>query len=566
MPNNHVDTAALKIDFKIEKDGILRIIDTGDGLGAGLGGFHDKPVSATILRDMHEATGAPIAPIFGELHENFMCVENIDIPVVLRPKWSASQSSLDAPAERCIPYSSNNRLSSFISYAWSKQTGQTVLTPISLMATEMHKILWYFLMQKEMKAAEQPSLVYWCNKDNPNTIDITTINMQYGVFIKIADRSDGGGADVYYANDKQALIAIMMRLYQNYINNQGPNQKHIFIIEPAYLTIKQEAKKDYNVTGRAFITLIYDKSTDRLDVKIAAAKWMFPLEPMQTAQLTQAQMLSNIEHSIQLLPFTEQELQNLSTSLLESYGATFKASFKHDDLRVYCEAHPYMPHYLSCLRQNASYKVLLENFGGDTQPARGAQYRQLLSCFVHSSTGRDLVPAFRTILSSMLQVTGGFFVAPNSTPEQIMRNICVFSFFENYLSESNRTDTDQQMQKAFFFLPELCQQLSYIQTTLNKLIIQYLRLTSPSYDIQDMNRALRQAAFVGDVMIMKLLIYTRRADVMAFSPSKKTALDCALENKNERTKAQCLRLLQQVNIEVPPEQKMSHEPTALGMS
>lgn len=564
MPKNHVNTAALKIDFKIDQDGILRIIDIGDGLGADLDGFHDKPVSAIMLRDMHAATGAPIIPIYGELQEDFMCLENIDIPVVLRPQWSAAQSCLDAHAERGIPYSGNNRFSSFISYAWSKQTGQTVLTPISLMATEMHKILWYFLMQKEMKTADQPPLVYWCNKDSPNNIDITAINMQYGVFIKIADRSDGGGSDVYYAKNEQELISILMQLHQN----KAPNQNHIFIIEPAYLTIRQAIGKDYNVTGRAFITLMYDKSTDSLDVKIAAANWMFPLEPFQVTQVTQAQMLSNIKNSIQMLSLTEQELQNLSDSLLGSYETTFKASFKHDDLRVYCEAHPYMPNFLLCLRPNACYKLLLEKFCGETRPDHRTSYWQLLTCVAHSVAGRDLVPAFRRLLSSLGRISEVFFAPSDSTPEQIMVNICTFSFFENYLLESNRVDTNQriQMQTGFSFLPELYQQLGYIQSILNKLIIQYLRRISSSYDIQDMNRALRQAAFIGDIIVMKLLIYTRRADVNALSPSKKTVLDCVLDNQNEETKARCLRLLQQLGVVAPLEQNMTPEPATPEMS
>ena len=49
---------ALKLDFKIDEKGRLRIFDIGDGLAAGLTGFEDTPVSENIkpqffLRENH---------------------------------------------------------------------------------------------------------------------------------------------------------------------------------------------------------------------------------------------------------------------------------------------------------------------------------------------------------------------------------------------------------------------------------------------------------------------------------------------------------------------------------
>ncbi len=38
-------TVALKLDFKIDEKGLVRIFDIGDGLAAGTAGFEDIPLA-----------------------------------------------------------------------------------------------------------------------------------------------------------------------------------------------------------------------------------------------------------------------------------------------------------------------------------------------------------------------------------------------------------------------------------------------------------------------------------------------------------------------------------------
>jgi len=94
-----------------------------------------------------------------------------------------------------------------------------------------------------------------------------------------------------------------------------------------------------------------------------------------------------------------------------------------------------------------------------------------------------------------------------------------------------------------------------IKLTLDKLISQYLTLKDNKYDTKDTNRALRQAAAIGDIVVIKLLIYTRRADVNTLSPSKKTTLDYALqsENKKAEEKEKMLRLLKEIGAQTGEE-------------
>jgi len=107
--------ASLKIDFKFDEQGILRIVDIGDGLGADMNGFQDTPVAAQILSDMYEATGATVATVFGELPFDAMLPESIHVPLVLRNPTSQTHSSLmteDFPSnsERILPYSDFGRI------------------------------------------------------------------------------------------------------------------------------------------------------------------------------------------------------------------------------------------------------------------------------------------------------------------------------------------------------------------------------------------------------------------------------------------------------------------------
>lgn len=52
---------ALKLDFKIDEEGKLRIFDLGDGLAADNAGFEDMPLVATLLKDLQETNNSALA-------------------------------------------------------------------------------------------------------------------------------------------------------------------------------------------------------------------------------------------------------------------------------------------------------------------------------------------------------------------------------------------------------------------------------------------------------------------------------------------------------------------------
>ena len=93
---------------------------------------------------------------------------------------------------------------------------------------------------------------------------------------------------------------------------------------------------------------------------------------------------------------------------------------------------------------------------------------------------------------------------------------------------------------------------SLITLKLDTLIKQFLQAKGKHYDLMDLNRALRQAAYVSDIEVMKLLIGTQRTSVNACSPiTKQTALDFALKRKSKLDmKDSCIQLLVQNGAQV----------------
>lgn len=538
------EVAALKIDFKIDEQGILRIIDVGDGIAAAISGFEDMPVSSRTLKYMHEMSGAAVATLYGELPYTALEDESLHVPLVLRPdsaKGNFHSVEDFSDAERILGYSQYPRLSSFVSCDWAHQKDNFLTMPVALTAMEMHKVLWYFLLEKHLPLAQKKAVAYWCNESAPSTVDFSQIDMTAGVFVKIADRSQGGANNVYYAKDQAQALAIMQNLHQAYPGTNENYEKHLYVIEPAYITIKRYKGKDYNVTGRAFLVLSHNSLTDELEVKITAAKWMFPVAAM-SGKLSTEQMLSNIKNSIDMLTLTEAEEHQLAFDLLNTYGDVIKSAFKHEDLMAYCNEHPMMQCFISCMRPNASYLMILKSYYNEEKMAcfEGMSF---LNIQVNSLIARDVIKTFSQFLTSYTNPSL-FFAKLTLTQEQTLEFICKCSFFENYILQIK--NEDPAIHEYFSFIPFLIENEKFISATLDKLLNAYIRNKDPHYDLSDKNRALRQAANAGDVKVMKLLIYTRRANVNDLSPSHKTTKDYANDCKNEAIKPLMLQILNQV--------------------
>ncbi|MGE3919431.1 MAG: hypothetical protein AB7F64_00550 [Gammaproteobacteria bacterium] len=534
---------ALKLDFKIDEKGILRIFDIGDGLGAGLGGF--KNLGAIRLRDLAEVNKSRIATVFGELTRDAMQPETIHIPIIQRTispegSWIDIEDLSELSSRTLLPYSQASRIQSYVSYFWGNKLNNIPITPMALMALEMHKLLWYTLMQKHMAPAYRENILYWSNDNSTVKLDLRTINMNNGVFIKIADRSLGGGYEIYYAKDANEVEMILAQLHKKYLLSTEDHAKHIFVIEPAYQTIKTHDGKDYNVTGRAFVTLIFDTETRELQAKIAGAKWMLPTEPMQNNK-TQEQMLSNVKHSCKMLPLNEEELEIVSRQIVEVYGAIFKAGITHDDLMEHCNDNPIIPVFKSILKSNATYKLMLEcsKPGSLKNPTQPEEYlrRIIIGVVVRD----DLLNDFSEYLT-YLDNAYTFFASTVSNEHDLISAICFLSFYERFAIFIKTCD---ESYTTSLKVVSLLQNESLITKKLDSLIRQFLQKKNKSYDLKDMNRALRQAAHAGDLEVLKILIGTHRASVTVCSPkTNQTALDFAQNSKcDPNIKESCIQLL-----------------------
>jgi hypothetical protein len=541
-----IQVIALKLDFKMDNSGILRIVDIGDGFGADVTGF--EAPEAKMLSDIHEATGASIATLFGELPVVAMYPDTINIPLVLRQPASAGSSfdTNDLPSDhKILPYSQQGRLASYLSHVWAKQKHNTLVAPAGLVASEMYKAFWYFLMQKNMVSDKHPKVLFWSNDTNPTEINLDSIYLRHGVFIKIADRSIGGAGEVFYASNKAEILKITADLHEKYNNSIEQLKKHLFIIEAAYVTIKQYQNVNYNVTGRAFVTVIYDQDKQVFDVKIAAAKWMFPLEPLQKEH-TAKQMISNIKHHIKMESLSAKELKKLSAELQQTYRKTFEAGIGNIDFFEYFKDHPNIEQLQSCIRPNAVYIMMLKTYYRSEYNMTKGQ--EILEESIATLICRDSLVNFNSILTVPM---GRLFASvPKSDTYNQIKIICTFSLFESYVAHLKASNSSMLMIPQ---LAELARNEPLIKSKLNLSISQLLTEKNMDYDSTDFNLALCQAAFFGDITVVKILIYTHRANVNALSPSNKTPLDYAQTCKNDDLKKNVIKLLGHVNAKTGEE-------------
>jgi hypothetical protein len=544
-------SVALKLDFKIDEKEIVRIFDIGDGLAADIMGFEDIPLDATILRDLCSANKSSVTTVFGELPLEIMQPQTMHLPIIQRKipaqcSWIDISDLSKSDYKSLLPYSYAGRIQSYISHFWGKKLASVEITPIGLMGMEMHKLLWYVLMQKHLSSAYKDNILYWSN-DNPVVeLDLSAINTTHGVFIKIGDHSIGGGNDVYYAKDASDVTKTLSKLHQTYQSCDQSYKKHIFVIEPAYQTIKSYDNEDYNVTGRAFVTLTLDTETHEMQIKIAGAKWMFPIKPLRKVK-TQEQMFSNLEHSIGILPLSSDELDILSQQIVKVYGDIFAASIEHEDLIEYCKDHSIIEVFRTILRPNACYKMMIgcsKLEGSDEQ----AQQEQILMKMINTFVFTHYLPQNLPALLGLDDKMSSFFSTETPTKEFLIKKICTLSFLESYVKFIKTCS------EPFITFPKVITILnneSLISLKLDALIKQFLSIKDKTYDLKDMNRALRQAASVSDIEILKLLIGTHRASVSERSPkSQQTALDFALKSNGEMSlKENCIQLLKQNGAE-----------------
>jgi hypothetical protein len=548
-----IEVASLKIDFKVESNGQTRIIDLSDGFSASTSGFSEVDVVTKMLVYMHEATQAPIVPIFGELLHVSNGLQAAKIPIVLREKiqssWLKSDDLINLDT-RYIPFSEMRRIHSYVAYFWGKADKKTIVPPIGLVAMEMHKALWYFLMEQKMSADEKPNLLFWTNDEKPSLLDLSTIKSksEYGYFIKIADRSTSHGEGVYYVKNEEMLTRKLSEIHLEYKKNKDENNKHLYVIEPAYITVKQYMSQSYNVTGRAFITLVFDTVTQKVQVKIAAAKWIYPSEPLNQS-MSERQMLANNSNCICYLDLNDQELQALTSGIEKHYAKVFSSCFIHEDLLEHCKAHPYMQQFRSCLRRDTVYLGLLNlHQDGVIEEQRTAHFNSMINSLIH----KHYLPEIKFFLEFRSQLGPSFLY--RSLSEDTLKRLCKLSCYKHYIQEIKKLPVNYQA--IFTFIPQLVVYEQRVEDLILITIMKFLQEndqesgTKQVYEKSDLDKTLREAAYWGNPSVMTALIYTHRANPHAPSPSNQTATDWANKNKNLITKTQCLQILTDINLMV----------------
>lgn len=521
---------ALKIDFKLDDDGIVRVVDIGPGLSADNAGFRQSIV-AELLQSLHALTGAYITPVFGEFSSLSLLPELLDVPMMLRKQSPGKKHyELDSDIEEgdsIIPYSRFvGHIETGLGHVWKQRynTLSSTTPPIGFSLLAGYKILWNLLLKAYMPEEKQPEMLFWCNYEAPESVleKIETLNSTTGYFVKIVNSSDGCGKDVSYVADseelRQKLGALSCQSEQN--------TKKIFSIEPAYMTQKSHKATDYNATGRAFLTVGFDEDTNEVKVNIAEAQWMLPTASLQKS-LSEANMMSNTKGSSNLINLTPDELEQLTTGLSEDYSEVFRQCFTHDDLFKVFESEDIIQKWLSWFpREHSSQARYLDGF-------------------------KDMESNFTDTQRSILEERKTFFLRKTQNIFQTLQLLIEYTRDDGgeYLSRL----TQQQLLDFI----EGCSLMSHVHfedhgshnpdvsRLLSELTKVYLYRVNQSYDLVDLNRALRQAVVHGDIAVAKLLIYTRQVDVNMPAPKgkKQTPLQLA-EAATHEHKDRLIQLLQ----------------------
>lgn len=555
---------SLMLDFKFDEQGHLRVLDLGDGLAAQSDGFPET-LTSTILNDWYEMSGAgAVVSALGELPKELMQPETLHIPLMPRrtpvgDSLTHTHDLLQVEAS-LLPYSSCYRSTAYQSYVWNKNGSKNITRiPLSLIACEVHKILWYTLMDSYLPLEIRQTILYWSNDQLPQTVDLSTLNLVNGVFIKIGDRSSGKAEEVYYAKDRPKIQEVLMRLYHIY---QQKKEKHIFIIEPAYVTIKD----GYNATGRAFVTLSLDRDSHTLCVKIAGAKWMCPKARPTEARLEE-EILVNAKHGLRTLELDETELSKLSSDLVHLYGDVFRAAFEHDDLMSVCKTHPIMPSFEACLRVYADYSLLLGAYRDDRRCLASPE-KVTTGLFV-TYMQRDHLSHVNALLSIEFDSKPTDFFRPASPRvekkylQNVLNHLCDLLLLERYIAFLKVRNGGLWAKHAVF--GEIVSKERRIQAKINAWLVNYLRNKDEKYDTKDFSRALRQACVLSDLAVIKLLVHSGRADVNGCSPkTKQTPLDFANHSAaDSKSKAQMLAILQYAGAKTAKELAVAETPTLL---
>lgn len=519
MRNTNI--ASLKIDFKIETtitgEQIIRIIDIGNGLSAGRRGFPNC-INAKIVRDLYDESGASaIVSPFGEMPRGIMLGETVDIPFIprtvdfgMRLNDVSDLAAIDSPV---LILSEYQLLSSYVAYAWQKNFHKVITPSMSFLIMEKYKSLWYMLMQLHLPSNNCPTILYWCNHDPINLSDLEKIHAvpgAKGVFIKIGEESKGYGQQVYYAKNLEKTQHRLQALQDHYALHQ---KKHQFIIEPAYLTLRDQ----YNVTGRAFITLRYDQETNALNIKIAGAKWI-AAPAVFDRHLSSANMLANFEHMKEMIDLDDTDLEILSRDLTDRYGNVFRQAFLNDPslnhhIMQCCNTHPSFNAFYSCLKDESFHKVFLKSHCPDAPFTRKKMLAESLCTLVRT---KKILGHLESILSA------------NTTnlSETLLESICYLSFMAQYINFLKAYDNRVLLTK-FPEYTDLIQKSRRIELKINALMVTFLKnkgiFSEALYDV------LKQACNKTDLITIRLLIYTRRAQVELFSKEEQAELLGSLE-------------------------------------
>ncbi len=293
----------IKIDYSIDNDGHITILDIGDGRSCGDAGFIgiDQAIEEKAFSIAPHAYMKAIL----DCEVTDEALTNHAHPIVF--------SSYSNPKTTIWPISGGIRVISQSLHTHGHYQLSANTHPSTLILSEQHKLYLYILRDQ---LPEAKRFVFWhdkkCIEETLTEIERLNIPAENGFFVKTMDNSNGGARDteVMYVKDTKTL-AILLQDLKRY----SPEMS--YAIEQVFADTKKNRNgKEYVVTGRAFI-MLNQKEDHHITAEVIDAKYMFPSNPYQGKYNgTTKQFLANINKGQStLLPLSATEMSQLSEQL-----------------------------------------------------------------------------------------------------------------------------------------------------------------------------------------------------------------------------------------------------------
>lgn len=382
MKKSRYKVAWFKIDFKRSLDDELMILDIGGGQSSSMNGFDKAKVNASFYNTLTRyVKKVYFSTVFQNTYYQRLIVNDLvkltsSPSVVFKTpnEMSAMISAGEITQDDVILFSDELKTPEIYSAYYQDTYGVPVVSGDSMFhILYRDKSLLYYL---QTLFYAQPS--YWHYPVKMSDMDLAKImkelpESESGYYLKPTNMDVAKGIQVFatksemvsvlqerHEKNKTNKAAVQMKKEFLKIGHLAPQQERLEAIKKInamrlFSTKKQPVSgekfpsddsidhydiqpkilgkpcehqgQQWDPTGRAFITLIYDTEMNTLTPVVNGCSWILPKDPLSRAATATSSSLANLTNSSQFIEASQDECEWLQQAVQVSYGDVFMACF-----------------------------------------------------------------------------------------------------------------------------------------------------------------------------------------------------------------------------------------------